>query len=34
MQLDTKHLLDLGIVIDVEWLKLGENHNGAQNRNN
>jgi len=35
MQYDNKHLLDFRIVIDVEWLKFGENHNnGDQNRNN
>lgn len=35
MQQDNKHLLDFWIVIDVEWLKLGENHNNRdQNRNN
>ncbi len=35
MQQDNKHLLDLGVVIGIDWLKLGENcKNGDQNRNN
>lgn len=35
MQQDNKHLFDLGVVIDIDWLKLGENcNNEDQNCNN